>query len=203
MANRLITWVYENGPKDRSERQVLLALADRADDKTRECFPGLEDIAQRVRLTPRYVRKILRRLEAAGWIAVRTGGGRGGTNAYRITAENPEQETLFSMPGNEKPGTPEQETRSYSSPEPLEPKNPDAVASGGQAAGQDVPLSKQLFDSGVAFLGKFGTPAPKARKLIGRWRKCHPRQADRWLHRAPGPWAQADDRRRLRRAIDG
>lgn len=46
----------------------------------------------------------------------------------------------------------------------------DANASDGEA----VDFAKQLFDRGVQFLGKHGTPEVKARRMIGLWRKDHP-----------------------------
>lgn len=37
--------------------------------------------------------------------------------------------------------------------------------------GNAVDFTKEVFDRGVAFLGRYGTPEPKARALIGKWRK--------------------------------
>lgn len=37
--------------------------------------------------------------------------------------------------------------------------------------GQAVDFTKEVFDRGVAFLGKYGTPEKSARSLIGKWRK--------------------------------
>lgn len=54
-------------------------------------------------------------------------------------------------------------------PEP-EPYYSDANASDGDA----VDFAKQLFDRGVQFLSKHGTPEVKARRMIGLWRKDHP-----------------------------
>jgi uncharacterized protein YdaU (DUF1376 family) len=50
----------------------------------------------------------------------------------------------------------------------------DANASGGEPppkASEPVDFTKEVFDRGVAFLGKYGTPERQARALIGKWRK--------------------------------
>lgn len=54
-------------------------------------------------------------------------------------------------------------------PEP-EPDNTEANASDA-AASQAVDFTKEVFDRGVAFLGKYGTPEKQARALIGKWRQ--------------------------------
>lgn len=46
----------------------------------------------------------------------------------------------------------------------------DTNVSGGEAA-EPVDFTKQVFDRGVAFLGKYGTAERQARALIGKWRK--------------------------------
>lgn len=61
----------------------MLALADRANDKG-QCFPGVEEIAMRARLTVRGAQKVLRRLEVAKKLRVQPGKGRNGTNLYTI-----------------------------------------------------------------------------------------------------------------------
>lgn len=49
----------------------------------------------------------------------------------------------------------------------LEPE-PDNTVPNGTAK---FDFTKEVFDRGVAFLGKYGTPEPRARALIGKWRK--------------------------------
>ncbi|WP_209598109.1 DUF1376 domain-containing protein [Ruegeria sp. HKCCSP351] len=52
--------------------------------------------------------------------------------------------------------------------QPNNPNNSDTYVS---AFADTVDFTKEVFDRGVAFLGKYGTPEPKARTLIGMWRK--------------------------------
>ena len=97
MSIKVMSWVWDNGPKDPTERLMLLALADWADDSG-SCYPSMVGIAEKTAVTERGARGIVRRLEASGWITIKTGGGRGGKNVYRILmvkpgTRNPEPET--------------------------------------------------------------------------------------------------------------
>jgi len=121
---KIMSWVFENGPSDPSERLVLLALADYAADNGEWC-PSMIGIAAKAGMTERGARGVVRRLEAAGWIEVKVGGGRGGRSHYRITMRNPEQQTRNDKPGminpehgDAKPGTKRPETRNVGSAEP-------------------------------------------------------------------------------------
>lgn len=121
-----MSWVFENGPKDPSERLVLLALADYAADNG-EWAPSMIGIAEKAGMTERGARGVIRRLEEGGWIAVKVGGGRGGKSQYRVLMgiKNPEQETRNDKPGmtnpesnEQKPGTKRTETRNQRSAVP-------------------------------------------------------------------------------------
>ncbi len=76
MSIKVMSWVFERGPRDPSERLVLLALADYAADNG-EWSPSMIGIAGKSGMTERGARGVIRRLEADGWIEVRVGGGRG------------------------------------------------------------------------------------------------------------------------------
>lgn len=111
MAIKIMSKVWDNGPAGQSECFVLLALADYANDDG-ECWPSVDGIAKKCRLSERGVRKILRRLEDDGWITTAVGGGRHGCNKYII---NPEQ----GSPRNAvPPGTGVQKTRNGSAENP-------------------------------------------------------------------------------------
>lgn len=126
MSIKVMSWVFENGPSDPSERLVLLALADYASDSG-EWAPSMIGIAAKAGMTERGARGVIRRLEAGGWIAVKVGGGRGGRSQYRVLMdrENPEPETRNDKPGmtnpeqnDHKPGTKRPETRNQRSAVP-------------------------------------------------------------------------------------
>jgi hypothetical protein len=55
-------------------------------------------------------------------------------------------------------------------PEPIYQRLPDADASG-TAGGAPVDFTKEVFDRGVAYLGRHGEAERRARALIGLWRK--------------------------------
>ena len=85
---------------------VLLCLADHANVERRSCWPSVETVAQRSRLTVRHVRRILRGLEEIGEITTVSGGGRRRTNRYVIADLNPdissgvETRTFATKPGH-------------------------------------------------------------------------------------------------------
>jgi hypothetical protein len=87
MSNRFITAVWNASPEIRGgDLLVLLALADRADDRG-VCWPGKKDIARRCRVLPRAVQRSLRKLESAGVIKTLHQAGDHSTNKYQLTIE--------------------------------------------------------------------------------------------------------------------
>ena len=85
MSNRFITGVWDTSPEIRGgDLLVLLALADRADDRG-VCWPGVKDTARRCRVQPRAVQKSIQRLKARGIIEiVPQAGSVAGTNRYTL-----------------------------------------------------------------------------------------------------------------------
>jgi len=104
--------IWEAGPEKQSDRFVLLALADFANDDG-ECWPSMQRLASKTCMTERGAQKIVRRLEADGWLTIGTGGGRHGCNQYTI---NPEPRSPFQ----------EVETPNEVHPERGSPPNVDA-----------------------------------------------------------------------------
>jgi len=69
-----------------TQKLVLLALADHANDEGYSIYPSMQKTANRTALSARTVRKTIRELEQAGIINItRQGGGRI-TNEYRLIA---------------------------------------------------------------------------------------------------------------------
>jgi len=106
MSIKIMSMIWDRGPDNQSERFVLLALADYANDEG-ECWPSIEGIAKKTCLTDRGVRKIIRRLEETRWLEIEAGGGRKNCNLYRIKTLNhvqPEQRSpLNVVPKNPEP----------------------------------------------------------------------------------------------------
>lgn len=92
MTVRWISTIFDAGPADKSERLVMLALADYANDEG-ECWPSIAGICRKSALKERGVQGILRRLEAAGWLEIETGGGRRNCNLYRLKVPEAQDET--------------------------------------------------------------------------------------------------------------
>ena len=79
---------------------VLLALADEARDNGR-CYPSIDRIAHKSRMSARQVQRVLRILQDMGEIKVHIGagmnaGGRGNTNEYEICVSPNHDLSLFS-----------------------------------------------------------------------------------------------------------
>ena len=83
MSIRLISAVFDNRNLGPTERLIMLALADHADDSGR-CYPSVQRIAQRTGLSLRAVQINIRKLEAQGFVRVVTSGRRGRANDYFI-----------------------------------------------------------------------------------------------------------------------
>lgn len=69
MGIKLIVEVLEHAPTDvtPAEMLVLLVLAEYANDRTRECWPGMDLLSRRTRLRPSGVSAALRRLARRGY----------------------------------------------------------------------------------------------------------------------------------------
>lgn len=66
---------------------LLVALADYADDDTRQCFPSVKTLARRARCDRRTVQRRLRSLEERGYLETAPGGHQYGANTssrYRL-----------------------------------------------------------------------------------------------------------------------
>lgn len=80
---KLLRYAHElDGP----EHRLLVTLAGYTDENLTRAFPGNEQIAHYLQVSEDYVRKLLRRLEAKGWIVcTHRGGGRHDASEYALT----------------------------------------------------------------------------------------------------------------------
>lgn len=79
----------------RGQRDVLLALADHADDLG-NCFPGVEYLAWKTDYSERQVQRLLRQLEADKLVEVLdAGGGSGLVRRYRLHLDNGVKKSPF------------------------------------------------------------------------------------------------------------
>lgn len=98
MSVRLMAAVFESETLGPTERLIMLALADHADDKGR-CYPSIERLCQRTGLSQRAIQTNIRKLTESGYIVVQHGGGKGRANVYLVRA-NPATDAGY---GNENP----------------------------------------------------------------------------------------------------
>lgn len=88
MSIKLMSAIWSNGPDKQADRFVLLALADYANDDG-DCWPSVAGVMRKTCMTDRGIQKVIRRLEADGWLIVEAGGGRKNCNLYTVI--NPER----------------------------------------------------------------------------------------------------------------
>jgi Helix-turn-helix domain len=81
-----MTQVWKGGPSDRSQRLLLLALADSADDEG-FCWPGTALLAGKVSMSVRTVLRALKSLENDGWIRINRKAHHRKGNTYEINLD--------------------------------------------------------------------------------------------------------------------
>lgn len=87
MSIGLMQAVWSVGPTDATEAAVMLALANFAGDDGGNCFPSIELIAKMARYSTRTVIRAVAALEAAGWVKVERGSGRGLRSQYELNTD--------------------------------------------------------------------------------------------------------------------
>ena len=181
-----MAWVWKHGPKDPTERMVLLAIADHCDGEGR-AHPSMAGIAAKACLSERGARNVVRRLEAGGWLKTKVGGGRGGRSHYLVVMrENPEQETRNKKPGktnpepeSDKPGTWRPETRNLRSAEPsITTKEPSKSNAREAREALDALCAVMRRETAEAFIAhrkaKRSALTAKAAELIAKKLAGHP-----------------------------
>lgn len=85
MSIRLMSAIFKSETLGPTERLVMLALADHADDDGR-CYPSIARLRQRTGLSERAVQTNIRKLVDQGYIRIIPGGGKGNPNLYFVSA---------------------------------------------------------------------------------------------------------------------
>ena len=119
MSIKLMAEIWENGPKNQSETMVLLALADYANDAG-VCWPSINGLMKKSRLSERGVQTVLKRLRMAGWVEIEVRVGRRNCNLYTI--KTPQQmHPAADAPPQMNAETPQMDVKNpaASAPEPL------------------------------------------------------------------------------------
>jgi hypothetical protein len=84
MSVKLMQAVFDSATLGPTERLVMLALADHADDDGR-CYPSIDRLRQRTGLSERAVQINVKKLADQGYLRVVSGGGKSRPNTYFIT----------------------------------------------------------------------------------------------------------------------
>lgn len=79
-----MNWVWDQSPTSGTELLLLLAIADFADDSGGHAYPSKHTLAEKTRLDPSTVRRLVKRLEDAGHLHVQRSTGRGRANVYTV-----------------------------------------------------------------------------------------------------------------------
>jgi hypothetical protein len=162
MSIAVSSWVWNNSPTKGSEKLVLLALADFANDAGR-CWPSISTIAKRCGLDRRYVISILHQLEEGGHIQVERRGRQ--SNLYTLggvvnrTPPAQEQEVRQASPPGEvdntthneagstrvvRPASPESSINHQKEPSKEPPINPANPQAGRQQQPQPLTAGQRL-----------------------------------------------------------
>lgn len=85
MSIKIMSEVWEHASVTQGTLLVLLALADSADEKTRQCWPAVSSLASKARLSDRQVQRCISELVEAGMVEVQPNAGRSGSNLFRVS----------------------------------------------------------------------------------------------------------------------
>ena len=104
-----MSWVWKHSRAAATDRLVLLAIADCANDRG-EAWPSMAALVEKTALSERTVQRAVGTLVDLGELSASVGGGRGKTTKYRLI-QPPDNETPSEKPRNPRPDTPTQQPR--------------------------------------------------------------------------------------------
>jgi hypothetical protein len=92
---KVMTWVFDESESTGTERLVLLAIADHADDETWTAWPSIERLAHKAKCSDRTVQRSIRSLADLGELTIIEGGGSRKTHRYTV---NPQGRQIVAPP---------------------------------------------------------------------------------------------------------
>lgn len=87
MSIRVMTEVWEHSTLKGTPLLIMLALADYCNDE-RYCWPGVETLAHKARISTRQTQRILKAMVEQGYLSIAENEGRKGTNIYTLPPVN-------------------------------------------------------------------------------------------------------------------
>lgn len=84
MSIRVMTWVWDHSRSKKTDRLVLLAIADCCSDDGRNAYPSMAELVRKTGLSERGVQNATTRLTALKELKVYRNAGPGGCNRYRV-----------------------------------------------------------------------------------------------------------------------
>ena len=180
MSVKIMAAVFESTTLGPTERLVMLALADHADDAGR-CYPAMGRLCQRTGLSDRAIQKNVKALVEAGYLTVAQNAGQGGANVY-IVHPTPEPRsprndvhprTTFTTPPNVVRQTPER--RSDKPSGTIREEEANASLSSGDDKRDEAREALAMFNAMAAECGwpqvRILSPARRS-ALAARLREC-------------------------------
>lgn len=84
MSVKIMSAVFDSQTLAPTERLIMLALADHADDEGR-CYPSISRLCNRTGLSERAVQTNIRKLQEQGYIRIIPSAGKSGANVYFVS----------------------------------------------------------------------------------------------------------------------
>lgn len=164
--------VWELGGLTATEKIVLLSLADHAGEDC-TCYPSVRRLIERTGLAERAIQGAVKRLKAVGLVSVEAQGGKGGANLFRLhlMGEDDVAPRTKCTPARNAPPHVVRQTPAPNAPKPSGTVIKSSVPIG---TGTDAPISKMVFDAGVALLVRANVPERQARSFLGKLRQAYP-----------------------------
>lgn len=182
MSVKVMTWVWDHSRSKKTERLVLLAIADCASDDGSNAYPSMAEIRRKTGLSERAAQSAIKNLVSFGELFVGRNAGPRGCNRYRVImvtpadpappqnqhppqettpAESAPPQTVRSTPADPAPGT------------VLEPseKNSSTKSSSAPKRGTRIPEDFTITDEMRGYAQRFATEAlgRKPDDRFGAW----------------------------------
>jgi hypothetical protein len=109
--------VWDHSKQSGTALLLLLAIADFANDDGM-AWPGVETLAKKIKMSERYVHRLIKDMAEAGELRVEYKAGKKGTNQYWVTIDPEPECTVNTSTADPEPQFPE--TLNYRPPEPSE-----------------------------------------------------------------------------------